>query len=89
MKLFNWVREGNLYGCTAGDYVGSMLMFIEKDETNYGFLRIPTMENMWITKEKFDFGVEQSIIEYIERVPKYVRQTSKAKFNENKRAKEL
>lgn len=89
MKLFNWMREGNIYGCNTGDYVGSMLLYIESNKSSYGFLKIPTMENLWVPKEKFDFGVEHCIIEYIERVPKYVRKTSKAKFTENKRTQEL
>ena len=84
MKLFNWMREGNIYGCSAGDYAGSMLIYIDKDETNYNFLMVPTMVNMSVPKEKFDFVVKNSIIEYIERVPKYVRKTSKAKFTENR-----
>lgn len=84
MNIFNWMREGNIYGCTTGDYVGSMLIYIEKDAKNYYFLKVPDMVNMSVPKEKFDFGVKNSIIEYIERVPKYVRKTSKAKFTENR-----
>jgi hypothetical protein len=83
------MREGNIYGCSAGDYVGSMLLFIESDKSSYGFLKIPSMENLWVPKDKFDFGVEQCIIEYIERVPKYVRKTSKAKFNENRNIRKI
>ncbi len=89
MKLFNWMREGNSYGCGAGDHVGSILIFIEKTSDSYGFLKIPTMENIWVPKDKFDFGVKQCIIEYIERVPKYVRKTSKSQFYQNKQGKEL
>lgn len=78
------MRLGDTYGCTTGDYVGSMLIYIEKDAKNYNFLKVPDMVNMSIPKEKFDVGLENSIIEYIERVPNYVKKTSKLKFDLNK-----
>ena len=82
--FFNKLRLGNAYACTAGDHVGKTLIYIEKVNENYGFLAIPTMENLYVPSEQFEFGIKTSIIEKIERVPKYVRKVAAFKFRENK-----
>jgi hypothetical protein len=42
------------------------------------------MENIMVPIDKFDFGVKNNIIEYVERVPKEVRTVASSKFRENK-----
>lgn len=86
MKLFrsNKPKFGNLYAVQAGDYVGELLLFIEKDDKEYSFLSIPLMTNRSVPIGKFDFALKESILEFVERVPSYVRKTSKTKFYENK-----
>lgn len=86
MKLFssNKPKFGNLYAVQTGDYVGELLLFIEKDSTDYHFLAIPLMTNRSVPIGKFDFALKESILEFVERVPSYVRKTSKTKFILNK-----
>lgn len=75
--------RGDLYACVVGDHAGKFLIFMERNVGNYGFLEIPTMENLWVPINKFDFGLDYGIIEFIERVPDYVKETSEVKFKEN------
>lgn len=82
-KLFKGKRVGATYACVTGDYVGHMFMYIEENATNYGFLKIPTMENQWIPKDVFDSGLKNGIVEFVERSPKNVRNICKAQFQEN------
>lgn len=89
MKLFTGITEGKVYACTVGDYVGQLLIFIEKTDTEYGFLTIPTMENKWIPKDVFDSGLKNGIVEYVEKLPRYVRKTSKAQFTENRNTRKV
>lgn len=80
------MRLGKAYACITGDHAGKILVFIQENkQKQYGFLSTPTMENLWIPKEQFDFALKNGIIEYIERVPRYVRNTSKAQFIENEK----
>lgn len=79
----NTPTEGNLYAVQTGAYAGEMMIFIRKNESNYEFLSSPLMQNRYVPVEKFDFAIEHKVIEYVERVPRYVRKTSKAKFHEN------
>lgn len=80
------IRYGDTYACTAGDYVGSILTFIKEKEGMYGFISIPTMKNQWIPKEKFDIGLENNILEYVENLPLFVKRTLKKQFDENEKS---
>ena len=82
--FFSKIRLGNTYACQTGIHAGKMLIYIDKNQHEYGFLASPVMENIWVPIDKFDFGLNNGIIEYVERVPKKVRTVAKAKFRENK-----
>jgi hypothetical protein len=87
MKFFNFFRRtrvGNMYACTAGDYVGNMFMLFEKNDKEYGFLTIPSMDNKWFPKDVFDNGLKSGIIEYVERPPKHVRDICKVQYEANR-----
>jgi hypothetical protein len=84
MGLFSKkIKSGSAYACQAGDHAGKMLIYISKKGEKYGFLSIPTMENLWIPTKEFDNGIKNSIIEYVERVPKEVRKVTEAQFLSN------
>ncbi len=78
------IKLGNTYACQTGIHTGKMLIYIDKNSNQYGFLASPMMENVWIPIEKFDFGIKYGIIEYVERVPKIVRTVAETKFKDNK-----
>ena len=78
------LRLGSTYACQTGIHAGKMLIYIDKNSNQYGFLASPTMENLWVPIEQFDLGVKNNIIEYVERVPKTVRKVAAAKFQQNK-----
>jgi hypothetical protein len=82
-----WVKKiklGDTYACQTGTHAGKMLIYIDKNSNQYGFLSSPTMENVWVPIEKFDFGIKNGIIEYVERVPKKIRTVAEIKFRDNK-----
>lgn len=82
--VFPKLRKGHMYMVTTGDYAGECFVYLERKDSEYGFLSIPHMENRWVPKEAFDFGIENGIIDFIEHAPRYVRNICKAKFEENK-----
>lgn len=86
MKLFSFKktpRFGNAYAVQTGDYAGQIFIFIKKTDENYEFLSTPLMENRKVPIEKFDFALKESIIEYVNRLPRYVRNLTRLKFEEN------
>lgn len=76
-------KYGDVFAVTMGDYAGQMLVFIKKTTDDFFFLSIPIMENRQMPIEKFDFGMEHGIIEYVERLPKSVRDITRAQFSQN------
>lgn len=79
------IKLGDTYACQMGDYAGRLLIYIDKNNHEYGFLSTPSMENVWVPIDKFELGVKNGIIEYVERVPKSVKVVAKFKFGENKK----
>lgn len=85
IKLFKKkIRIGDTYSVTTGDYVGQMFVYMESTSDQHSFLCLPEMTNRNVPKNKFELAIADGILEYIERLPKYVRKTTAAKFQENK-----
>lgn len=78
------IKLGDCYACNQGDHVGKFLIYVDKNKSQYAFITTPNMETLWVPIDKFDLGKKSGIIEYVERVPKSVRETAKAKFEDNK-----
>jgi hypothetical protein len=63
-----WKKDlsfGQTYGVIDGDYKGHTLIFIKKHGNLYAFCDIfnGKMEQRWIPKKDFDFGVKTDILE--------------------------
>jgi hypothetical protein len=76
-------RFGDSYAVQTGDFAGQLFIFIKKTDDVYEFLASPLMENRKVPIEKFDFALEEGIIEYVKRLPRYVRNITRIKFEEN------
>ena len=83
--LSNRPKFGKSYSITAGDHSGKIFIFIKKSGDHYSFLSYPDVTNHDITKNDFDKGVELGIMDYLEKVPSYVRKIAKAQFEKNRR----
>jgi hypothetical protein len=79
----NKIKKGDVYAVQTGDYVGEMLIFIDDDEEFYMFLSSPKMINREIPKDKFDFGKENEIIEYVETLPRNIFKVVEKQFRSN------
>jgi hypothetical protein len=87
--MFNFLKKGprfgDVYAVQTGDYAGQMFILISKNEEDYDFLASPLMENQKVPFEKFDFALREGIIEYVERLPKFVRNIARAQHEENEK----
>lgn len=77
-------KERQVYAVGTGTYVGEMLVYIKKQGDNYCFLSVPKNRNRTVPIEKFDFGLEHKIIEFVEELPKPIYKLCVAQhaFNE-------
>ena len=75
--------EGCSYAVRKGDYVGEIFVYIRKTNATYDFLSIPKMENRYVPSEKLKFGLNEKILDFVERIPKDVFYLVKAQFEKN------
>lgn len=83
-KFKKGIKFGDIYACMTGKHAGKMLIHIESNSSEYGFLSIPLMENLWVAKDEFDNALKNDILEFVENAPKPVKKTSHAQFTHNK-----
>lgn len=72
-----------VYAVTQGAYLGEMLIFINESITSYQFLSIPDNINRIIPKEKFDFGLENNILQFVKRLPESVYRVIVEQYKKN------
>tara|TARA_R100000951_G_scaffold102460_1_gene94578 strand:- start:685 stop:957 length:273 start_codon:yes stop_codon:yes gene_type:complete len=77
------VRE--LYAIHHGDFVGEMWAYCGKDESNLKFLSMPDMVNRDCSLEKFEYGIENGIVEKVKRLPRYIFWTINKQFKKNEK----
>jgi hypothetical protein len=75
--------EGRIYAVTTGDYAGQILLLVKQVGDSFWFLSIPLNNNQEVPKDKFEFGMNNDIIEYIGDLPKDIFKTVKAQFEYN------
>lgn len=77
--------RGYSYAVTTGTYVGEMLVYVEEQTENYKFISIPKNINREVPKDKFNLGLDNSIVEIVEEIPKSIYELLEKQYfyNEN------
>ena len=78
-------KLGVPYAVQGGIYVGEMLVYIEQSNNTFCFLSIPKNIIREIPKEKFFFGVDNNILEEVEKLPNNIYNLLKAQYFYNKK----
>lgn len=77
------LEEGSSYAVQSGDYVGEVFIFVRRTPLTYDFLSIPVMENRYVNEQKMKIGIDEKILDFIEKVPRDVFEVVKAQFEKN------
>jgi len=77
-------KKKYVYAVTGGKFLGELLVFIESNKENYSFLSLPDMHVREIPYEKFEFGLQEKILDVVEKLPEHVFKTCKAQYLKNK-----
>jgi hypothetical protein len=64
------IQEGSSYAVLKGDYYGEIFVLIEQKDDNLFFVSIPNMKVRKVESNKFEFGLKNKILDFIEIVPK-------------------
>ena len=77
--------RGYSYAVTTGTYVGEIVVCVGGDQVNLNFISIPKNINRNIPKEKFDFGMDNKIVEIVEKLPSDVYSILEKQFEYNRK----
>ena len=81
--LADRLKVGSSFGVLAGTYLGEIFVFIRKEDSTMHFLSIPKMRNRSIPVDKFNYAIDNRVIEYIERLPWNERHICRSQFDKN------
>lgn len=76
-------KKGYVYAITKGTYLGELFVHIENKDSTYYFLSLPDMKVRTVPVDKFKFGIDNKIIDIVERLPKKVYNVCKSQYNKN------
>lgn len=77
-------KKGFIYAVTAGTFLGELFVYVEKTKNSYSFLSLPDMKIRDVPLDKFEFGLKNSILEPVKRLPRDIYNTCIKQFNKNK-----
>ena len=76
-------RQRYIYAVTGGRYLGELLVYIKTNKDSHCFLSLPEMNTRDIPVEKFNFGVEEKIVDVVEKLPRQVYNVCKLQYCKN------
>jgi hypothetical protein len=76
-------KQRYIYAVTGGAYLGELLVYVEKRDDNYSFLSLPKMVNRSIPTDKFEFGIRESIVDIVEKLPSKVYKVCRLQHTKN------
>jgi len=82
-KLKKHPKKQYIYAVTAGYYLGELLVYIETDNRVYKFLSLPEMLVREIPIEKFNIGIQDKIVDVVEKIPGHVYKMCKLQYFKN------
>lgn len=73
-----------IYAVREGTLKGNFIVYISTTENSLNFLVLPDNDVMSITEKEFEQGVQNKIVDYIEKLPHNVYEICCAQYNESK-----
>lgn len=74
---------GYAYAIVTGTYVGEIFVFIDSTENDYNFISIPKNINRSVPKDKFEFGLENKIIDVVSELDNNIVELLQKQFEYN------
>lgn len=77
------IEPGQIYAVTAGTYIGSNLVIIERNDKIAKILNLPDMKNMSILITDIETGINENILELLETLPDDIINVCKIQHEKN------
>ena len=65
-------KKRYIYAVTKGDYLGEFFVYMDERESSYVFMSLPDFRIRKVPVNDFDNGVEQGVLDMVERLPRSV-----------------
>ena len=75
-------RRRGIYAVTGGTYMGEFFVYIEED-TDFIFLSLPDMAVRNIPKEKFQFAIDNKILDPTGLLPRHIFNVCLEQYRKN------
>jgi hypothetical protein len=66
------IEKGSCYGVLRGDYLGEIFVFFKEENDTMFFVSLPKMEIRKVDIAKFEIGVKEKILDFVNILPKDV-----------------
>jgi len=66
------IEKGSSYGVLRGDYHGEIFVFFKQDDDILFFVSLPKMELRKVDIAKFNIGLSEKILDFINILPKNI-----------------
>jgi hypothetical protein len=68
----NHIEKGSSYAVLRGDYYGEIFVFFHQEDDTLFFVSLPKMEVRKVNTVKFDIGLKEKILDFINIIPKNI-----------------
>jgi hypothetical protein len=75
------IPQGSCYAVLRGDFYGEIFCFFKQEKDLLYFVSLPKMELREVKKIKFDVGIEEKILDPIEKIPQKIFKVVEAHGN--------
>tara|TARA_R110000787_G_scaffold100723_1_gene205786 strand:+ start:5450 stop:5722 length:273 start_codon:yes stop_codon:yes gene_type:complete len=72
-----------MYAVHGGCYMGENLVYMRETVSSYHFLALPDNNTREVPKDKFEFALKESIIGFIQQIPKKYWLVCKTQYEKN------
>jgi hypothetical protein len=77
-------HKRKIFAVREGSYKGNFIVCVNVSEDRYDFLMLPHNESISISRDDFDTGLKNKIVDVIEKLPHNVYEICCAQYNESK-----
>jgi len=81
--VMDQVKKRQTYAVQTGDFVGQMFVVCEVTDRGVGCLSVPEMKNVLVPTDKWSFGRNSDIIEYVEELSRDIFEVCVAQYSKN------
>ena len=75
-----------LYAVTGGKYLGEFFVYMEKDDKHFYFLSLPKMYIREVPLDKYQFAIDNKILDKVQNVPRSVWKVCNKQYVESKQS---